>query len=307
MARKGIPTCFIRWVRGLLSDRKVSVSWQGASSRKRSFSEGLPQDSVLAPLLWLIYMDDLLDSNPRCSLVFAFADDTTYQGCSLLECETALQPATDLLHSWCSTWKVSPSTSKSVVSYFSLDPRETNGKAQPVIYFGLDKVPFESTPRLLRVTVDCQLTFGSQTDELQKKLSGRLTVLRCLSGRSWHRNPSSLRSLYCTYVQSCILYCASSCMASTAANHLRKLESQQLSGARIITGCYRSTSTVPLLNEAGLIPLAVHANLAVTKLRERALRHTQETLIANAAARSVESRIRYHGAGGAARRSRLSH
>jgi len=77
------------------------VSWQGASSRKRTFSEGLQQCSVLAPLLWLIYMDDLLDSNPQCSLVFAFADDTTCsaQGGSLLECEMALQPAADLLYS----------------------------------------------------------------------------------------------------------------------------------------------------------------------------------------------------------------
>jgi len=117
MARKGIPTCFIRWVR----DRKAFVSWQGASSRKHTFSEGLSQGSLLAPLLWLIYMDDLLDSNPQSFLVFAFADDTTFavQGCSLLECETTLQPAADLLHSWCSAWKVSLSTSKSLVFYFT--------------------------------------------------------------------------------------------------------------------------------------------------------------------------------------------
>ena len=49
-------------------------------------------------------------------------------------------------------------------------------------------------------------------------------------GRSWGRNPSSLGSLYCTYVQSCTLYCASSWLASTATNHLRKLESQHLAG-----------------------------------------------------------------------------
>jgi len=61
MARKGLPTCFIGWVRGFLSDRKGAVSWQGSTSRKRTFSEGLPQGSVLAPILWLIYMDDLLE------------------------------------------------------------------------------------------------------------------------------------------------------------------------------------------------------------------------------------------------------
>ena len=62
------------------------------------------------------------------------------------------------------------------------------------------------------------------------------------------------------------------------------------------------TPTVPLLKEADPIPLSVYANLAAAKLRERALRHTQETPIANAAVRSVEPCIRCHGAGGAARR-----
>jgi len=61
-----------------------------------------------------------------------------------------------------------------VVSYFSLDPRETNGEAQPAIP---EKVPFESTPRLLGVTLDCQLTFSPHTDQLEKKISGWLKVL----------------------------------------------------------------------------------------------------------------------------------
>ena len=89
-------------------------------------------------------------------------------------------------------------------------------------------------------------------------------------------------------VQSCSLYCASSWLACTATNHHHKLESQHLAGARIITRCTRSTPTVPLLKEAGLLPLAVHVNLATAKLRGCTLHHTQETPIANAAARSVE-------------------
>ena len=45
--------------------------------------------------------------------------------------------------------------------------------------------------------------------------------------------------------------------------------------------------------EAGLLPVAVHANLAAAKLRERALRHTQESRIVTVC--SVEPRIRRHG------------
>ena len=52
-----------------------------------------------------------------------------------------------------------------MVSYLSLDPRETNEKAYPVIYFGPKKVPLEGTARLLGVPLDFQLTFGSDTEE----------------------------------------------------------------------------------------------------------------------------------------------
>jgi len=119
---------------------------------------------------------------------------------------------------------------KSVQNAAPLDPSKTNCKAQPTIFFAPEKVAFESTPRLLGVTLDCQLTFGPHTDQLKEKISGWLKVLRSLLGRSWGRNPSSLGSLYCTYVQSCTLYCASSWLASTTTNHLRKLKSQHLAG-----------------------------------------------------------------------------
>ena len=75
-------------------------------------------------------MDDLLEDTPSGTFHFAFADDTTFaaQGSTLSECETSLQPSADLLHSWCNSWKVSLSHTKSVDSFFSRDPCEVNGK-----------------------------------------------------------------------------------------------------------------------------------------------------------------------------------
>ena len=98
-------------------------------------------------------MADLLEDTPSGTFPFAFADDITFaaQGSTVYECETALQPAADLLYSWCSSWKVYLSHTKSVVSFFSRDLREVNGKVVPKIFFGATQVPFEATPRLLSV------------------------------------------------------------------------------------------------------------------------------------------------------------
>ena len=186
MARKGLPPCFTRWIRSFLSDRRAFVNWQGAKCRPKVFSEGLPQGSVLAPTLWLIYMDDLLQDAPPHCLSLAYADDTTFgaQGTSVTECERALQPAADWLVLWCRTWKVDLSRTKSVVSFHSLDPREVNGKVTPHIMLGETRAPFELHPRLLGVHLDCQLTFNHQAKVAKKKLMSRVNVLRSLTGRS---------------------------------------------------------------------------------------------------------------------------
>ena len=61
-----------------------------------------------------------------------------------------------------------------MVSYLSLDPRETNEKAYQIIYFA-PEVPFKGTARLLGVPLDFQLTFSQDTDELKRSA---LDVLR---------------------------------------------------------------------------------------------------------------------------------
>ena len=54
MGQLGVPGCTIRWVRTFLCDRRARARWGATLSDSRVFQEGLPQSSVLAPLLWLI-------------------------------------------------------------------------------------------------------------------------------------------------------------------------------------------------------------------------------------------------------------
>jgi len=117
-------------------------------------------------------------------------------------------------------------------------------------------------------------------------MSSRLNVLRCTAGRSCGQHPASLRALYCTYTQSTALYRASSWMSALSDNNLMKLDVQHRAGARIITGCTKSTPVSALMRESDLLPLADQANIA--RLREKALRRRQDTPIAKAARRSEE-------------------
>ena len=78
------------------------------------------------------------------------------------------------------------------MSYHSLDPREVNGKAVPVVRFGDDVIPYDPFPRLLGVHLDCQLTFRHHAEVTARNMQTRLKAVRCLTGRSWGCTTDSL-------------------------------------------------------------------------------------------------------------------
>ncbi len=106
------------WFREYLRNRSHFVEIDGFASKLLPVRSGVPQGSVLGPLLFLVYVNDIPS---LCSLssVFMFADDTkltSNNSCS----HTHLQRDLDALYSWCQTWKVKVNSSKCSVMNFSL-------------------------------------------------------------------------------------------------------------------------------------------------------------------------------------------
>ncbi len=77
MIEAGIPLPFIRWIRAFLADRRARVRINNALSESRKFRQGLPQGSVLAPLLFLFYINNLAEQLTEENEIAMFADDVT--------------------------------------------------------------------------------------------------------------------------------------------------------------------------------------------------------------------------------------
>ena len=99
----GIDSKLIKWIQSFLSDRTQHVTVNGSKSREEPVISGVPQGSVLGPLLFVLYINDLPD-NLEC-MALMFADDTkVYQEIRSEEDIAAIQRDLGRLEEWSAKW-----------------------------------------------------------------------------------------------------------------------------------------------------------------------------------------------------------
>ena len=95
------------WFKSYLTNRKHCVNINEHSSQSLPVLSGVPQGSIVGPLLFLVYINDLPNSIDFAS-VYLFADDTKFIKSILANTsDPLLQTDIDLLVAWCKLWKLS--------------------------------------------------------------------------------------------------------------------------------------------------------------------------------------------------------
>jgi hypothetical protein len=100
LAHYGIEDPVLGWIKEFLSDRKQRVVVNGCASAWTDVLSGIPQGSVLGPILFVIYINSLPDTVQN-SFVYLFADDTkVYKGIYKEEDTVDLQEDVDRMYNW---------------------------------------------------------------------------------------------------------------------------------------------------------------------------------------------------------------
>ena len=107
------------WIINYLRNRKQSVRLEGVFSEKQNVECGVPQGSVIGPMLFLIYVNDIISLNLK-SKVLLFADDTViyYRGKDLENVSRQVQEDLDILSKWCCFNKLCVNVDKTKTMFF---------------------------------------------------------------------------------------------------------------------------------------------------------------------------------------------
>ena len=151
----------LNWVRAFLGSRSQRVVIEGEESESIPVTSGVPQGSVLVPMLFLIYINDLPDE--FCSQVSLFADDTAlYLTMEIEDNGSTLQSDLDILLMWETRWDMEFNPSKCQVVHVA-------GSKRPVkrdyILHGqvLESV---TCAKYLGVDISDSLTWNSHIDRI---------------------------------------------------------------------------------------------------------------------------------------------
>ena len=253
----GVSRTVVRWVQEWLKNRLYWVRVEGVRGRRRLFREGLPQGSVLSPLLFLVYINDLVEGLAGGGVeVSAFADDLAvwHTGKGVEEGRRRVQWATDAVADWCREWLMTVSVNKCTVTLFSNDVRDREMGALSVRLNGCE-LRREKAPRFLGVTYDVGFTFREHVARVVSKAAVGVRLMRCLSGCDWGWCRSLLRTTYFAVVRAVLLFGSAAWAPWVSATVWASVERVQLEAARVIGGTLRSAPREAVLSEADLCPV----------------------------------------------------
>ena len=242
----GFRGIVLEWFKSYLYNRKQYVSINSCKSSMENILCGVPQGSILGPLLFIIYVNDIVNVSSILKFVL-FADDTTITF-SHKNITNQYDMINRELHKVCDWFKVNKlSVNASKTNFMLLGTyHKTNvNTGNKCIILDNTKLERVKQTKFLGVIIDENLTWKNQIDNIAKNISRVIGLLYKLK----HFVPERiLYSLYCTLISPHINYCILA-WGSAAKTYLDKIFKLQKKALRVISGSNYRSHSAPLFKK----------------------------------------------------------
>ena len=240
----GIGGSLLNWFTDYLDNRVQRVVLPGTSSSWASVNAGVPQGSMLVPLLFLVYINDIVEAIN--STIRLFADDTSLYFIVDNPTDAAEKINSDMeeIHQWASKWLVTFNPSKSESLLFS---RKHNRTHHSPIYMNQQPINEVNLHKHLGITFSSDCKWHDHILELKTKAWHRINIIRELK---FTLDRKSLKTIYFSFIRPLLEY-ADVVWDYCSQYEVDELEKIQIEAARVVTGATKFVSIDSLYTETG--------------------------------------------------------
>jgi hypothetical protein len=267
-----LPSYF-KMFQSYLSDRLFRTNVSGETSEDHPIKSGVPQGSVLGPLLYLLYTSDLPTSQH--TITGTFADDTVILASHEDPYIASAQLQDNLVHiqNWTKKWKIRTNESKSTHVTFTLRKRQC-----PPVYLNNVLIPESQSARYLGLHLDKTLNWSEHIKKKKKQIDLRLKELYWLIGRRSRLPLENKLLIYKTVIKPIWTYGIElwGCASKSSINILQRAQSKIL---RVITNAPWYVTNFTLHTDFNIPFISEVITDKCNKYHDRLVNHTNPLVL----------------------------